>query len=154
MPGWQFIDPAEQRPQQLVKGRETQVGFPLGGAQAERGVPAPDRQLHSGSQQGALADPGIPGQAHGAALLSHTVKGRLDLGEFGVPPDEVRRSRGVRRVHALIYHVSSHFRQAPAARPSAIRAGTARLTGLHARSFTSGPDPRRRRPSAGFTGRR
>ena len=29
MPGWQFIDPAEDRPQELVQGRESQMGFSL-----------------------------------------------------------------------------------------------------------------------------
>jgi hypothetical protein len=91
MPGGQLADPVEDRPQELVEGRERQVGFRLGGAHGEGGVSPLLRQLRAGSQQGALAHPGISGEPHGAATLGHVVDGRLDLSEFGVPADQERR---------------------------------------------------------------
>jgi hypothetical protein len=43
MPSRQFIDPAEKGPQELVEGRETQMGLSRRGADAERGMSPGDR---------------------------------------------------------------------------------------------------------------
>jgi hypothetical protein len=48
MPGRQLVDPAEDRPQELVEGGKCQVRFALGGPDAEGGVSVGDRQFRAG----------------------------------------------------------------------------------------------------------
>jgi hypothetical protein len=43
MPGWQLVDSAENRSQELVEGREGQMGFSLSGVDAQGRTTSRDR---------------------------------------------------------------------------------------------------------------
>jgi hypothetical protein len=88
MSGWQLVDPAEDRPQQLVERSEGQVRFSLSGLDAEDGESLCDREFHAGPQKSTLADPRVAGDPHCATVVTHIGNYRRYLRKFGFPTDQ------------------------------------------------------------------